>query len=201
MQASKALPEGYTLHRTIDLSKDRRLLVVLNVIALALLVAFGFAFTSFAARLRPDVLSGQGGGIRWLVDAASLLWIVVALVIVLVLHELVHALFFWITTKERPVFGLRATYAYAAAPGWYIPRRSYLVVGLSPLVLITLLGLLWLPIAPIPLIPALLFGLSMNASGAVGDLFIVTMLCLEPPGVLVCDRGDAVDYYRPLSAP
>jgi len=79
----------------------------------------------------------------------TVLAILLALVAVLLLHELVHGAFFWLITRSRPRFGLQITYAYAAAPDCYIPRNPYLVVGLSPLVLITLAGIVMLPLIPL----------------------------------------------------
>ena len=56
----------------------------------------------------------------------------------LVVHELIHGLFFWLFTGSAPRYGLGLSYAYAAAPDWYIPRRKYQVTGLAPVVIIGL---------------------------------------------------------------
>ncbi len=53
------------------------------------------------------------------------------LIVTLVLHELVHGLCFWSFTRDRPRFGWKLIYAYAAAPGWYLPRGRYLTVALE----------------------------------------------------------------------
>ena len=57
--------------------------------------------------------------------------------VVFVLHEAVHGLFFWLYTRDRPRFGFKGWYLYASAPGWYLSRNRFLVVGLSPLVTMT----------------------------------------------------------------
>lgn len=195
MHATQSLPEGYVLRRSLDLSKDHRLLLILNLAAVGLLIVFYGLFSRLAISLRPGSTTLSEGGFISTVNLSSLLSLVVAIVVTLILHELVHALFFWMITRSRPVFGLRTAYAYAAAPGWYIPRLPYTMVGLAPLVVITLIGVLWMPLVPSELLPALIFALTMNAAGAVGDLWIVTWLQLQKAGVLVRDRGDAVEFY------
>jgi hypothetical protein len=118
----------------------------------------------------------------------------------LVLHELVHGAFFWLFTHQRPHFGFKGAYAYAAAPDWYIPRRQYMLVGISPLVVLSLLGVLLLPVLPAGALLPWLVALAGNAAGAVGDALIVGWLLFQPDSVLVQDHGDAVTVYKPVSA-
>ena len=79
------------------------------------------------------------------------------LVIVLVVarrwcYEAVHGLFFWLFTRSGPVFRLRLLYASAGAPEWYLPCRQHMVVGVAPLVVITVLGIIVLAVAPFGLL-------------------------------------------------
>jgi hypothetical protein len=78
-----------------------------------------------------------------------------------------------------------------------MPRNQYAVVGLAPLVLMTLAGLALLPVIPVWAIPSLLFVVVTNAAGAVGDIAVVGWLLLQPRATLVNDIGDAVTLYRP----
>ncbi len=90
---------------------------------------------------------------------------------------------------RAPLFGLRGLYAFAAAPGWYIPRNPYLWIGLSPLVLISIFGLLLVPLIPQSVLFAWLFGLTYNAAGAAGDLYFVFWLLLPRTRSLRPGRG------------
>jgi hypothetical protein len=128
------------------------------------------------------------------------LTILAALVAVLLLHELVHGAFFWISTRSQPRFGLKLTYAFAAAPDWYIPRNPYLVIGLAPVVLITLAGILLLPFIPPALVLPCVLALALNASGSVGDAYIIGCLIRRPPSTLVNDHGDSIHFYQPVLA-
>jgi hypothetical protein len=100
-------------------------------------------------------------------------------------------------TRTRPVFAFRGYYAYAAAPGWYFPRRQYILVSLAPLVLLSLLGLVALVFVPAGwFLPVILF-MSFNGGGAVGDLAVFFWLLRQPSTCLAYDVGDAVTLYLP----
>ena len=201
MNATRTLPPGYQLCLELDLSKNGRLLVWLNLAGLALLVPAGWLLLRLTARLRPEFsLTG------WLWDdpAGALLKIAALLAgftAVIVIHELIHGLFFWIFTGERALYGFRGAYAFAAAPGWYIPRRPYLVVALSPLVGITLAGALLIPWVSPFWLGVLIISLLVNISGAIGDLAVAGWLLHRGRGALVNDHGDALTAYCPAEAP
>jgi hypothetical protein len=192
MKAIQTLPDHYTLLQEIDLSRDRRLLLVLNLVGVVLLLLAGWLFLRLVLALRPEIR--QSGVLR--IELSSLVGIAIAFVGVLVLHEMVHGLFFWLITRQRPHFGFRGAYAFAAAPNWYLPRNPYLVVGLAPLILITLAGIAVTPFMPPGGLLPLVFALTTNAAGAVGDIAIVAWLLGKPPDLLIQDRGDAMSVYH-----
>lgn len=192
MKATQELPPAYYPVRTLDMSKDRGMLVLLNLVGLGLFFLFGWLFLRLTLLLRPEFASYR--------LTLTSIWGIVALLVVyagvLVLHELVHGLFFWLVTRERPHFGFKGVYAYASAPGWFISRNPYLAVGLSPLVVISVLGIALIPFVPLGAIIPLLFALTANASGAVGDLATTVILLSHPPVALVRDTGDAFTVYQ-----
>ncbi len=193
MQISQSLPDHYRLIRQIDLSKDTRLLWILNLAGLPLLAIACLLFGWLASAAQPDVTRWQHIDFTLM----GLVWILVGFALTLVLHELVHGIMFWILTRDRPKFGLRLSYAYAAAPQWYIPRNPYLLVGLAPLVILSVIGVLVLPLLPASLLPAWLFAMLANTSGAIGDLYIVGWLLTRSSLLVVNDRGDAMNIFAP----
>ena len=86
-----------------------------------------------------------------------------------------------------------------AAPDWYLPRNPYLIVGLAPLVLLTVLGLGLLPVLPRSVLPPAWFALTFNAAGAVGDMVVVGWLLTKPRSVLVNDEGDKFSVFGTTS--
>lgn len=188
------LPSQYHLHRTIDLSKDIRLLIALNVFGLVLLFPFGWLFVAIAAFFRPmnrvqDVNPFSFSFI------AHLIVIIIVIVFFVILHEVVHGIFFWATTRSKPNFGFKGAYAFAAAPGWFIPRNLYLWIGISPLLVISMLGVLLIAVLPANLLFPTIIGLIFNAVGSVGDLYVVAWLFLRPSTDLIEDQGDKISVY------
>jgi hypothetical protein len=196
MKAQKQLPSDYQLSTIIDLAHQPRLLLALNLAGLILFLLFFWLFWWLTSQMRPQIDLLQTA---LSAPFATILWIVTGFVAVLVLHEMVHGACFWWITHQRPQFGLRSSYAFAAAPDWYIPRNPYLLVGLSPLVVISLVGVLLLALLPpIGLVP-LILALATNASGAVGDVAVIFWLLTRPSSALVQDFGDAVRIYLRVS--
>ncbi len=165
----------------------------LNAAGLALFFGFGWLFVQIFRTLRPDFDLNTDQ----FLSPALLASLIIASVLVIVLHELVHGLFFLILTGDRPKFGFTGAYAYAAAPDWYLPRNPYLAVGLAPFVLLTLLGMAGVLILPTRTLPIVLLALTINAAGSVGDLAVVAWLLTKADTILVNDEGDRFTLYEP----
>jgi hypothetical protein len=195
LQPGNELPEGYKLRDTFALSLGQwQKLIILNLIGAALFFLFGWFFLDTSIRQRPElaneIISFANQGVVILLIGNLL-----GAALFILIHELVHGLCFYYYTRTRPKFGLRLFYAYAAAPGWYLPKFNYCVVALAPFVLITSLGLLLIPIIPLVIAPAFIFGLTMNAAGSVGDFAVVIWLLRQPGKILIEDLGDSVNSY------
>lgn len=198
MQATQTLPPDYVAHGAISLKGNRRLLVLLNLLGIPWLVLCAISFVAVASKLQPAQSAASDALSLSLTSVVALLLVVtVTIVGVLVIHELVHGLFFWLFTRSRPRLGFKGAYAYAAAPGWYISRPQMLVVGLTPLILISLLGLPLLALVPYPASLFLVLALTMNAAGAIGDLYIAVRLLFTPRDVLIRDEGETIRWYAP----
>jgi len=200
-KAVRELPEGYSLVKTLDLNKNVKLAIGLNLASLALFAVFGVFFYWLLILARPGLVTDSRILTTGLFTSDSVFtqFLVIALVYLgmIVLHEAVHGFFFWIFTKERPEFGFRGLYAYAGAPEWYFAKRPYLLVGLAPLVLISLVGFIAMLLVPSGWIFPILLFITLNASGAVGDIYAVFWLLPKHEGILVQDFGDRMQVYRP----
>jgi hypothetical protein len=196
--ATKNLPENYALIRRLDI-RERKNLILMNVWGVVLLIIAWIGFTRLANLIRPErtgslftfsidnLLSG-------FLDLGLLLLVTV---VMLVVHEALHGVCFWGYTKTLPKFAFKGFYAYAAAPDWYLPKGQYLITGLAPLVVITVVCVILMFFVPLSWMPALLWMLILNTSGAVGDLWMVYGLLRSPANVLACDKGDVLEFYAP----
>lgn len=196
MRATQTLPAGYSVSGAINLKENRRLLIALNLLGLPWAAVCAVFFIAMAFLLHGPSSSGDFT-LTLPFLALGIVGLIVTTAVTLVLHELVHGVFFWLFTRARPRFGIGLTYAYAAAPGWYIPRGRFLTTGLAPLIVLTAAGLLVLPIVPYPAAILLLVALFVNAAGAIGDLYMVWRIVLAPRGVLIEDQGDGVRWFAP----
>jgi hypothetical protein len=144
------------------------------------------------------LLTLQGVG---LLGAAGilLLWVVslaAATIVMIVLHEAVHGVFFWLFSGRFPQFGFKGYYAYAAMPpGVYLQRDRYILTGIAPAVLLTLGGLALLPVLPSWSLPTLIVFLTGNASGSVGDVLVIGWLLSKPSDVFIEDNGAVMTVY------
>ena len=118
-----------------------------------------------------------------------LLWIlfnIVGYFLILPIHELIHAAAF-VLWGGKPYFGAKLPYAlYCGARNQLFRRNQYFVVGLAPLVVITLVGSILILLTPV-LGSYTLFALIGNFSGAAGDIWVVRRLLRRPPSILVED--------------
>ena len=192
LRATRDRPADATLAYSFRLYQNRRAFWLLQTFSTALFFLFGWFFLWWALQLRPGLVQDGAFAVP---TSKLILVLLVSAVIAIILHELIHGACFWIFSRARPIFGFRVWYAYAAAPGWYFPRRQYLVIGLAPFLLLSALGMLLLPIVPAGALLAILFGTVTNAAGAAGDLWTIWMLLRERRRIVVEDLGDGFNFY------
>lgn len=192
MKPKKVLGPDYILEGKLEV-ETRQVAIGLNLVGLALLFVFGWIFLLVTAAARPEVDNASLAGAF---DNITVLSLLLTLALVLALHELVHGFFFWRFTGERPRFGFRLVYAYAAAPDWYIPRDSFIVTGAAPFVFITIFGLVLLPVVPYSAVSLVFLGLTANAAGSVGDLLVLGWLLSQPRTSMARDTGLKITLYR-----
>jgi hypothetical protein len=184
------LPDGYVQTAEINLKKDTRLTIILSIAALIAFVLVFFLLTSLTALVRPQVRNFSES-----ITIIKMLGALGLTVLVLIIHEFIHGVFFWIFSHSRPVFALRPLYAYAGAPNWFFPKRQYIITALAPLVIIGAAGLLLLLLAPMSWILMIMFLVALNTGGAVGDLFVFICLLKSSPTSFAKDTGDVVTFF------
>lgn len=189
--STTTLPEGYAQIGEINLKKNKRLAVALNILAFFVAVLCFFMLTSFAAYVRPGITTTSG-----IITVGGMAVVAVLVILLLIVHELIHGYFFWVFTRSRPVFALRLFYAYAGAPDWYIPTRQFAAVAVGPLVIIDVVGLLLMLVVPESWVLLILFLVAFNTGGSIGDLLVFTNLLKLSSTSLANDTGDVMTFYE-----
>ncbi len=73
------------------------------------------------------------------------------------------------------------------------------MVGLSPLIVISVLCIILASIVPPSIVPYPLFVATFNAAGALGDMIVVAWITTQANSVLVKDQGDKFFSFAPES--
>jgi len=196
--SSNIIPHGYKPFLEFNLRKNLRAMIILNLVGFALFLAAAFLMPFYIRLVRPQDNAGISGSISGFAEMGRFLFfLVLDVFLLIILHEGVHGMCFWLITKKRPKFFIGPGYAAAAAPNCLIPKTPYLVTALSPLLVLTVVGLFLIPFVS----PGWLFFLGlfvvMNISGAVGDLWVAGSILPMPKTLLVQDFGDRVVVYQP----
>ena len=193
LRTTNIRPENAVLVYSLDLTKNKAAVWAMNGASLPLLILFGGLFLAYLRLVRP----GMGAALLSVpaIDWLFLVGSIVLFVALIVVHELIHGAFFWVFTRSRPVFVLRGWYAFAAAPGWYLTRRQYLVTILAPFLILSLLGMFLMAILPVLPAAVVLIMTIFNATSSVGDLWIAFRLAGQRHPVVAEDRGDGVNFY------
>jgi hypothetical protein len=191
MNVSK-LPEDYSEYKSVDLSKNKSEMMIVNFGALllgALMVLPAILVMPF-----PSVFD------RFLQNLPLLLFFVATLFLYIILHEAIHGLFMKKLGHVTPHFGFKGfMYAYAASTAFF-DKRSYLIIVLAPIVL---LGIVLVVINLI--VPATWFWFVyiiqvVNVAGAAGDIYVMNVIRKAPANLLVNDAGVSMIIYTTTGA-
>lgn len=181
----RQLPDDYSEVKYLVLT-DQRNLIRLNLLALVPLILAAIGVVVWGRLVEPmrAGLPATGVTVPWW------LGVIGVLVVVFPLHELLHGV-------AIQGFGHAARYGaklsqgvlYATADGAYFRRAEYLVVALTPLVVITLLGTALMALGPDWITGYAALAVIINASGAIGDLWMALELLRYPARALVRDES------------
>jgi hypothetical protein len=187
-----AVPNAYheVLYWRVTEKLSRR--IVVQALALVSFFLFGLLFVSLAISLGKLPLFGSFTfGLR---ESGAAL---IAMILTLVAHELTHGLVMRLA-GARPRYGIvwKGVMLYATSPGYAYQRNTYAVILLAPFVLISALAVLGIWLVPGVLWTTLFVICGVvNASGAVGDLWMTRITLRYPPTALMMDERDGMRVF------
>ncbi len=189
MKALENLPEGYREIYSIDLKKNKKMSIVVNliavVIAVALAVSMNFVvpfYTVFNMEVEIKSMFLKYG-------------IIMALVIVyMVLHELVHGIAMKICGTKKVKYGFTGIYAFAGSNDFY-GKKAYIFIALAPVVLLGIILAVINLLVPIEWFWVVYFIQIINLSGAAGDLFVTVRFSFLPKDILIRDYGVGMKVF------
>lgn len=166
-------------------------IVFLNALSVLSFVVFGWLFLEFAIRF-------ANLSTTFSFDLQGMIILFLSILFTLFLHEAVHAIFMKIF-GAKPVFGFIFPIAiYTTSPGFAYKRNNYLAISLAPLVIISFLYfVLALLFSGSSLIFIFLICATINASGAVGDLWISKIVLGYSNQAYILDEKDGMKIFLP----
>lgn len=189
MKAFESLPEGYREIYDIDLQKDKKTALFVNLLALAIaaLLVIPMLFVVPISSL----FSMENGMGNYFLRFGALL---VLIVVYMILHELVHGAAMKLCGTKKVKYGFTGMYAFAGSKDFY-DKKAYIFIALAPVVL---WGIVLAAITP--LVSAQWFWVVYliqitNLSGAAGDLFVTVRFSRLPRDILVQDHGVGMKVY------
>ncbi len=182
-----SLPEGYSESGRFDLDNDKKLAVRVNMNGLITMLPFAVVLL---------IMYINGGGVSFDMNIQKWLFFMFAAVIAMLLHEAIHGLFFKIfAPKSKVKFGAEGSFLYAGNPDVYYSKAAFIVIGLSPAVLITLALAASLFFLDGSYFYIFYMVMAIHFGGCVGDFMAAITISKLPKDVLVCDTGLKMTYY------
>jgi hypothetical protein len=188
--SSGTLPDGYEEVLYWTITENIKRVIFLQILSIPLCVFSVLVFFGLAFRLG-ELPSSLTFGLGEIVIT------IVTILVAIVLHELAHGL-----AMQR--FGAQPRYGvlwkqgmfYATAPGYAFRRNDYIQIALAPFVLLSVLAILgiWL-LSGTFWVALLAIGGIMNATGAVGDLWITAIVLRYPATAYVIDEKDGIRVF------
>ncbi|WP_192988286.1 DUF3267 domain-containing protein [Carnobacterium mobile] len=176
------------LIKRVNLMGDKKLIMKLNIASIPLLILFFILFTLLTLG---NNLSGEGERtfLGMFIGIISLLGIIVV-------HELIHGLFFKLFNTEGKVkFGFKNGLAYATSPNSFYSKRNFLIILMAPFITITLLLFLMYLFCLIPPY-AFIWLASIHASTCVGDFYFSYLVIKAPKNSYVEDTEQGINIYH-----
>ncbi len=181
------LPPHYRYAATLDFTRDRRHIVPMFILSLALIAVPAVAGL-FIVPVGPSWALMASRWWAWPALGGALL-------LYIPLHELVHGLAMLALSGVMPKFGLRLPYAYAGSEVWF-DKRSHIITALAPVVLWGVLLQVAIARLPAPWFWPLWIVQISNLSGSAGDIYCVWALLRMKGDLLIQDTGVRMRVYK-----
>lgn len=182
------LPEGYREIKKVDMQSDKKLMILINGLALVIILVLFFA----GGFIYPFSFEINGDDMMPFVKTAGV--VILCLAAYIVGHELVHGIFIKKYSGRKAKYGFTGMYAYAGTDA-YFPKREYIIIALAPVVAFGILFLLLNIFLPKNYFWFFYILQGFNLSGAAGDFYITRLMGKLPEDTLVHDEGIAMKMY------
>jgi hypothetical protein len=183
------LPEGYKEIYSVNLQKNKKMAVVINL--MALVIAAALAVPAHIVIPVSSLFDMSGGIGRYMLRFGVLLVLCVAYII---LHELVHGAAMRMCGTKKIKYGFTGMYAYAGSDDYYA-KKPYIFIALAPVVLWGVVLAAVNIFVPYDWFWVVYLIQISNLSGAAGDFFVTVKFLGMPKDILIKDCGVGMTVY------
>lgn len=174
------------LYKELNILEDKKLYNKINLFSLAILV-----ITTVAVLLTHLIISGD---LRLSFSIFSYFWILGIYLISLLIHELIHGIFFKIFSKSAKVkYGFAKGMFYASNPGEIYTKRQFIIIVLAPFVLNSVLFFL---LSLLGLDSTVLWSVFiLHTTGCAGDFWYIYEIIKKPTITHCEDTSVGVNFF------
>lgn len=189
MKSVECLPEGYKEIYAIDLQKDKKIALLVNLLALAIAVLLAVPMHFFVPIF--SMFSMENGLQNYMIRFVALL---VLSLLYIILHELVHGVAMKICGTKKVRYGFTGLYAFAGSKDFY-DKKSYIFIALAPVIFWGVILAVINVFVCVEWFWVIYLIQMFNLSGAAGDLFVTVKFLRLPSDILIQDQGVGMKVY------
>ncbi|MBE6687154.1 MAG: DUF3267 domain-containing protein [Ruminococcaceae bacterium] len=189
MKSTRTLPEGYKKIYSVDLQKNKKMLLAVNGLALLITVAMIVPVCFYIPMI--TLFDMEKGILLYILRFAVLL---LGGVVYIILHEFVHGIAMKLCGTKKIKYGFTGMYAFAGSDDYY-SKKPYIFIALAPVVLWGVVLLAINLLVPTEWFWVVYFIQIGNISGAAGDFFVTFKFSRMPSDILVKDYGVGMEVY------
>ena len=184
------LPEGYSEIYSLDLKRDKKLSLFINIFAL--IIAFVMAVPAHFYIPIWSIFSMDEGIGMYILRFAVLM---ASSILYIILHEAVHGIAMKMCGTKKISYGFTGLYAFAGSKDYY-DKRSYIFIALAPVVVWgVVVGIINL-FVPYEWFWIVYWIQISNISGAAGDMYVTYKFSRMPKDILITDYGLGMKVYN-----
>lgn len=192
MKALNILPDGYGQIYEIDLQKNKKKMLLVNVIAFLISVLMVVTMCLYIPIT--ELFSFEKGILQYFMRFAAIFGLSF---VYMVLHELVHGITMKLCGTKKVKYGFTGLYAFAGSDDYY-DKKSYITIALAPVVLWGVVIAIINCFMPREWFWVVYFLQIMNISGAAGDMYVTFKFSKMPKDILVRDHGVGMKVYSKI---
>ena len=179
----------------LDFRNNKKQLLISYTIRGLGVILFSFVFykiiniTSSEPQQFKDLITVKIQNLNTFLNIALL---ILNVILILYIHELIHAFLFYISYGQIPKIGMRGFVIFASAPDKNISKLHLIINAIAPFISISILALITINLLPLNYRSWIFIPLIVNAAASGGDFMTIYWALKQPNNTIFKDNGDII---------